>query len=77
MRTPFKCPVCGGRGLVPNGFYRQTSGTWLTGDTAFDECRTCHGSGIVWGEDITEVDFEDFQSDDFMYDINDENTSVT
>ena len=58
MRTPFKCPVCGGRGLV-------------------DDCRACHGSGIIWGENITEVDFEDFQSDDFMYDINDENTSVT
>ena len=75
MRRPFKCPVCGGRGIVPNGFYDifPQSITSITSET----CKTCHGTGIIWGEDITEVDFEDFQSDTFMYDINDENTSVT
>ena len=75
MRTPFKCPVCGGNGLVPNGFYDMfpQSTTYITPET----CRTCNGSGIIWGDDIEEVDFEDFQSDTFMYDINDENTSVT
>jgi|LSQX01.3.fsa_nt_gb DnaJ-class molecular chaperone len=75
MRRPFKCPVCGGRGIVPNGFYDifPQSITSIIPET----CKTCHGSGIIWGENITEVDFEDFQSDTFMYDINDENTSVT
>ena len=75
MRRPFKCPVCGGRGIVPNGFYDifPQSITSITPET----CKTCHGTGIIWGEDIAEVDFEDFQSDDFMYDINNGNTSVT
>ena len=75
MRRPFKCPVCGGRGIVPNGFYDifPQSITSITSET----CKTCHGTGIIWGEDIAEVDFEDFQSDDFMYDINNGNTSVT
>ena len=76
MRRPFKCPVCGGRGIVPNGFYDifPQSITSIIPET----CKTCHGTGIIWGEDITEVDFEDFQSDDFMYNPdNNDNTSVT
>ena len=78
MRTPFKCPVCEGKGIVPNGFYDAIGvNTWTTSDVTPETCRTCNGSGIIWGEDIEEVDFEDFQSDTFMYDINDENTSVT
>ncbi len=46
---PFKCPVCGGNGNVPNGFYNQTSGQWSTTDAAAAKCRSCNGSGIVWG----------------------------
>jgi DnaJ-class molecular chaperone len=41
------CPVCGGNGLVPNGFYNQTSGQWLFSSTAPETCRTCNGSGVV------------------------------
>lgn len=46
---PFKCPVCGGSGNVPNGFYNQTSGQWSTSDVAPETCRSCNGGGIVWG----------------------------
>ena len=28
--APHRCPVCNGNGLVPNGFYMQTSGHWST-----------------------------------------------
>ena len=48
-KYPFVCPVCGGNGLVPNGFYSQTGGQWSTTDTTPEECRTCNGTGIVWG----------------------------
>lgn len=49
--TPHTCPVCNGNGLVPNGFYRQTSGTWSTSDSTPEKCRTCNGIGIVWEAD--------------------------
>ena len=47
--APHRCPVCNGNGLVPNGFYMQTSGYWSTSDSALETCRSCNGSGIVWG----------------------------
>jgi len=43
-----RCPVCNGNGLVDNGFYRQTSGTWTTTNTAPEKCKSCNGQGIVW-----------------------------
>ena len=47
--TPFACPVCNGNGLVPNGFYIQTSGHWGTTDITPEKCRSCNGTGVVWG----------------------------
>lgn len=43
-----RCPVCNGNGLVPNGFYMQTSGHWSTSSIAAEMCRSCNGTGIVW-----------------------------
>lgn len=47
--TPHVCPVCCGNGIVPNGFYNQTSGTWLSSDATPDTCRSCGGTGVLWG----------------------------
>ncbi len=47
-KTPFKCPVCNGNGLVPNGFYSNTSGMWSGSSAVTEECRSCNGKGIVW-----------------------------
>lgn len=44
---PYSCPVCGGRGIVPYGFYEI--GTVSTNSPAIDQCRSCAGSGVVWG----------------------------
>ena len=43
---PYRCPVCGGRGIVPNGFYSffADSTTATTGEA----CRTCGGKGVIW-----------------------------
>lgn len=46
-RTWQRCPVCGGNGLVPIGFYGQTSGQWASTSTGPEKCRTCNGRGIV------------------------------
>lgn len=46
--TPFTCPVCGGNGLRPVGFYDQTSGTWATTAINVEQCRSCKGTGVVW-----------------------------
>ena len=51
-KIPFRCPVCGGSRVVPNGFYRQTSGDWLTTDATPETCRSCNGIGIIYGEEI-------------------------
>lgn len=45
---PFVCSVCGGNGLVPAGFYSQTTGRWSSSSTASEVCRSCQGTGVVW-----------------------------
>ena len=45
---PFTCPVCGGNGLVPNGFYHQTGEHWSTTSTTPEKCQSCNGTGVVW-----------------------------
>ena len=47
--SPFVCPICGGNGQVQNGFYRQIGGQWLSSDCTPETCRSCNGTGIVWG----------------------------
>ena len=43
---PYRCPVCGGRGIVQNGFYNMCadSTTLSNGET----CRSCGGNGVIW-----------------------------
>jgi rubrerythrin len=48
-KIPYRCPVCWGNGIVPNGFYLSTSGQNLVSDAAPEKCRSCNGTGIVWG----------------------------
>ena len=47
--APHRCPVCNGSGLVPNGFYMQTSSHWSTSSITPEICRSCGGTGVVWG----------------------------
>lgn len=47
---PFKCPICNGNGLVPNGFYSQVTGCWNSTSTAPETCKSCNGTGIVWSK---------------------------
>lgn len=46
---PHKCPVCGGNGIVPNGFYSTVTGYITSSSVTPEMCRTCNGTGIVWG----------------------------
>jgi len=39
------CPVCGGRGMVPGGFYVTNP---LSDSTEPETCRTCNGEGVLW-----------------------------
>ncbi len=50
--TAHVCPVCAGNGLVPAGFYSQTSGSWSITSATPEKCRTCDGVGIVWEPEI-------------------------
>ena len=47
---PHRCPVCNGKGIVPNGFYNSTGETWATTDASPEICRACNGSGVIWGQ---------------------------
>ena len=54
QRKPFCCPACNGKGKVQQGFYDMgpmgwRSGTVSTTDSTPENCRSCGGSGIVWG----------------------------
>lgn len=52
MKTPHKCPVCAGKGLVPNSFYSSTSyEATLTNSTTPETCRSCNGTGYIVIED--------------------------
>lgn len=42
-----KCPVCGGNGLVPNGFYSSTTGRWSSTSITPENCRSCDGHGYI------------------------------
>lgn len=47
---PYKCPICEGRGIVPGGFYNTTvSGGYSVSTNTTEQCRSCMGSGIMWG----------------------------
>lgn len=46
--NPYRCPVCGGNGLVPNGFYSSTSGQWSTTSTSPETCKSCSGKGYIF-----------------------------
>jgi len=49
--NPHVCPVCSGRGFVPQSFYLGNGpGSSSTG-TGTETCRTCNGTGVVWAPD--------------------------
>ena len=41
------CPVCYGRGFVPEGFYNSTGLTWVSNGTGTETCRSCGGKGYI------------------------------
>ena len=51
-KRPSRCPVCNGTGMVREGFYRQSSGEWYTGNNYLgtEMCKSCNGKGYVWEE---------------------------
>ncbi len=53
---PHLCPVCNGKGIVPNGFYLYTTSELGYGNTSVtpEICRTCMGKGIIWSDDKKE-----------------------
>ena len=49
-RKPYKCPVCSGKGFVPNGFYSCTGNSIISASTAPEQCKSCKGTGVVWSD---------------------------
>jgi len=45
-QTPYLCPVCMGKGLVPSGFYTLLD---VSSSASPEQCKPCAGTGIVWG----------------------------
>ena len=46
-KTPHACPICGGKGFVPNGFYKDEAGS-QTISISPETCQTCGGNCILW-----------------------------
>jgi DNA-directed RNA polymerase subunit RPC12/RpoP len=45
----YRCPVCDGKGLVPNGFYAAVGvNYWSSSSTTPETCRACGGTGLVF-----------------------------
>jgi hypothetical protein len=53
--TACTCPVCKGRGFVPNGFYHGTEQSWTTNSLLPESCRSCQGAGFVTDKDLVIV----------------------
>lgn len=51
---PYRCPICGGCGIVPGAFYNAT-GISYTSSTMTEQCRACGGTGIIWGSEQSVV----------------------
>ena len=47
--TPYRCPICGGNGLVSGSFYTALLGCGGTSANITEQCRSCNGVGIIWG----------------------------
>lgn len=47
-KQPHVCPVCLGKGIVPNGFYLYPHNQWFSSSTSPEKCKSCQGSGVVW-----------------------------
>ena len=46
---PYKCPVCEGRGTMPDYFYEIYPGySTSTGENQVP-CQSCSGTGIIYG----------------------------
>ena len=49
-RKPYRCPVCSGTGLVPNGCYSCIGNTIISTSAAPEQCKSCKGTGVVWSD---------------------------
>lgn len=49
-KKPYKCPVCKGKGIVPDGFYRSFGDTIISINGTPEQCKSCKGTGVVWSD---------------------------
>ena len=60
---PFRCPICGGNGLVPPGFYATVTGVNSGTSTAPEQCRPCAGTGVLWGSNWAAATLRELEKD--------------
>lgn len=53
----YLCPVCLGKGLVPNGFYNVGGITQYSSNCSPEICRSCNGKGYI--NDEKDLDIEE------------------
>lgn len=57
--TAQRCPVCGGNGMVPHGFYKHI-GPHSSTNAAPETCKGCQGTGIVWEPQPIEIEIHPY-----------------
>ena len=72
-----RCLVCGGYGMVLNGFYNTVTGIASTTSIIPETCRTCNGSGVY--EQKSEIELptdEEIQEAQLAYEESEEQTKI-
>lgn len=64
----YLCPVCNGKGLVPNGFYNVGTNEHYSSNCSPETCRSCNGKGYINEKDENfDVPNIMFQEDNNLY----------
>jgi len=62
------CPVCGDRGIVPQGFYVYPAGQGFSStSTSPEECRCCNGKGKILEPKDNRIDYGTTSTANYCY----------
>jgi len=58
-KVPYKCPICNGAKEVHHTLYDTAFHPRMTADSTRVSCKSCYGTGLVYGDEKTIMDIPD------------------